>query len=74
MLPGAVAGLFREAGFERIALRRMLLPSRRYLADGSDMSGGDFGVARAKLAPRFRAASDDDLRTAAAHYLYRKPE
>ena len=37
------------------------------------MSHGDVGIERSKLAARFSDATDDDLRTAAAHYLYRKP-
>jgi SAM-dependent methyltransferase len=73
LLPGEIARLFEEAGFERILIRRMMLPSRRYVADGADMSEGKPGIARERLAYRFREAGDDDLRTAAAHYLYRKP-
>ena len=52
----------------------MMLPSKVYQDDGADMGAGDFGIDRSKLASRFQAATDDDLRTAAAHYLYRKPE
>ena len=73
LLPGEVARIFEDAGFERVIIRRMMLPSRQYVADGEDMSEGDRGIGRARLANRFRDASDDDLRTAAAHYLYRKP-
>jgi hypothetical protein len=32
------------------------------------------GLRRSLLAPRFRKLSEADRRTAAAHYLYRKPE
>ena len=73
LLPHEVAQAFEQAGFERIVIRRMMLPSRRYVDDGSDMSEGMAGIDRNKLAKRFSSASDDDLRTAAAHYLYRKP-
>jgi SAM-dependent methyltransferase len=73
LLPDEVADLLAEADFERITIRRMMLPSRRYLDDGGDMSEGSFGIERSKLARRFAKASDDDLRTAAAHYLYRRP-
>jgi SAM-dependent methyltransferase len=73
LLPGEVANMLETAGFQRIAIRRMMLPSRQYVADGSDMSDGSFGIARGKLARRFADATDDDLRTAAAHYIYRKP-
>ncbi len=74
LLPGEVAALFEEAGFERIGIRRMMLPSKQYVADGSAMDDGEAGIERSKLASRFCGATDDDLRTAAAHYLYRKPE
>jgi SAM-dependent methyltransferase len=73
LLPGEIAGMFEAAGFERVAIRRMMLPSRRYVEDGTNMSNGRFGIARSQLARRFAAATDDDLRTAAAHYLYRRP-
>ena len=73
LLPGEVAKAFGDAGFERILIRRMMLPTKLYQDDGADMSSGAFGIARSQLAVRFRDASDDDLRTAAAHYLYRKP-
>ncbi len=73
LLPREVAGLFEEAGFEKIVIRRMMLPSRRYVDDGAPMDEGTFGIQRSRLADRFQDASDDDLRTAAAHYLYRKP-
>ena len=57
---------------ERIAVRRLILPDRVYV-DGCDTLHGAVGLPRAMLAPRFRHISDVDLRTAAAHYLYRKP-
>ena len=73
MLPGQIAEVFERAGFERILIRRMMLPSRVYQDDGADMGSGEPGIERTKLATRFQDATDDDLRTAAAHYLYRKP-
>ena len=73
LLPDRIAGMFEDAGFRRVKIRRMMLPSRKYVDDGTDMSGADFGIERNKLSRRFAEASDDDLRTAAAHYLYRKP-
>lgn len=73
LLPKQVATLFEIAGFERIALRRMMLPSKRYVEDETDMADGALGIQRRRLAASFSHASDDDLRTAAAHYLYRKP-
>ena len=72
LLPCEVAALFDSAGFERIAVRRMILPQREYVLD-ERVKEGQPGIARVSLARRFRDATDDDLRTAAAHYLYRKP-
>lgn len=73
LLPSQVAAMFEQAGFERIAVRRMLLPSRRYVDTEEEALAGDPGNERARIAACFRHASDADLRTAAAHYLYRKP-
>ena len=70
--PEEVQQLFEQAGFERIAVRRMVLPSKRY-EDDATVARAQPGLPRARLAPRFRTMSDLDLRTAAAHYLYRKP-
>jgi len=72
LLPGEIERMFEKAGFERIAVRRMILPAQRYVADEELMQGTE-GIARGRLAPRFQSATDADLRTAAAHYLYRKP-
>lgn len=71
LLPAQVSRLFEQVGFERVAVRRMILPDRRYV-EGEDAMAGRPGLSRRFLAPRFRDASDLDLRTAAAHYLYRK--
>ena len=60
------------AGFERIAVRRMTLPHKAYVTD-DDVLDGAPGLSRRRLARRFRDISELDLRTAAAHYLYRKP-
>lgn len=65
--------LFEEAGFEPIAVRRMIYPDRRYV-EGEEALEGRPGVERSRLKGRFQNASDSDLRTAAAHYLYRKPQ
>ena len=43
----------------------------KWIEDGQPL-GGAPGLPRALLARRFRAFSDDDLRTAAAHYLFRR--
>jgi hypothetical protein len=63
--------MFEAAGFERIAIRRMIYPDRRYVA-WDEAADGKPGVERSKLQGRFANASDADIRTAAAHYLYRK--
>jgi len=72
LLPGEVEAMFEEAGFERVALRRMILPSREYV-EGARVLEGEAGVSRRWLRGRYRQASEEDLRTAAGHYLYRKP-
>ncbi len=73
LLPTEVTDLFTAAGFEQIAVRRMTLPDHRYVATGDEVLAASPGIARSALATRFRQASDADLRTAAAHYLFRKP-
>jgi SAM-dependent methyltransferase len=73
LLPAEVAALFEEAGFERIAVRRMLLPSGRWVDTETEALAGTAGIERDRLARAFRRASEADLRTAAAHYLFRNP-
>jgi SAM-dependent methyltransferase len=70
--PTEVERHFEAAGFERIAIRRMTLPRQTYVSD-DDLLDGVPGLSRRLLARRFRDISEADLRTAAAHYLYRKP-
>ncbi len=71
-----VAAAFERAGLERIAVRRLIYDTgsgeRRWVDDEAAALAGAPGIARSQLAPRFRAWSDADLRTAAGHYLYRK--
>lgn len=71
--PTEVADMFSRAGFERIAIRRLTLPGRAFVGD-SNVLDGHPGLPRRLLASRFAAISDLDLHTAAAHYLYRKPD
>jgi hypothetical protein len=71
LLPTDVVRLFEEAGFELITLRRMILPDRRYV-EGADVLVGQPGIPRGLLTGRYRMASPEDLRTAAAHYLFLK--
>lgn len=73
LLPEQVMPLFEEAGFERIAVRRMIYPERRYV-EGEATLEGQPGAERARLKGRFQNTSEIDLRTAAVHYLYRKPQ
>ncbi len=73
LMPTQVAALFEEAGFEPIAVRRMILPSGRYVEGDREALAGAPGIERHRLASTSRDASDADLRTAAAHYLYRNP-
>ena len=72
LLPCQIMTMLDTAGFERIVVRRMILPSQKYVAD-EQMLDGKLGIRSSLLARRFREASGIDLRTAAAHYLYRKP-
>lgn len=73
LLPSEVAELLERAGFERLAVRRLILPEHRWVESEDEALAGEPGIDRSELAPRFRSASDADLRTAAAHYLYRNP-
>lgn len=68
--PTEVTARLCETGFEMIAVRRMVLPLGKYVPD-EQVGTGLLGCSR--LAPRFRAFGDQDLRTAACHYLFRKP-
>jgi SAM-dependent methyltransferase len=70
LLPGEIEAAFMAAGFRKIAIRRMILPSRRWVENPLE---GTAGIERSQLAHRFRAATDEDLHTAAAHYIFRKP-
>ncbi len=72
--PAEVAAAFEAAGLERVALRRLVYDGdRRWVDDPEAALAGAPGLPRARLAARFRAWSEADLRTAAAHYIYRKP-
>lgn len=73
LLPAEVATMFESAGFEKIAVRRMTLPDHRYVDSGKEVMSAAPGIERSALAAAFRHASEADLRTAAAHYVYRKP-
>lgn len=70
--PAQVVALFEEAGFQRLLVRRLTLPDRRWVDDGVPLTG-EAGLPRRLLARRFRDLSDADLRTAAGHYLFQRP-
>ena len=69
--PTRVAAIFEAAGFEAIALRRLVIPARCYVDDAVALQA-EPGLPRWLLAVRFRDMSDLDLRTAACHFLYRR--
>ena len=75
--PTEVAAAFESAGLERLALRRLIYDAdtreRRWVDTDDEALAGAPGLARPRLASRFRAWSEADLRTAAGHYLYLKP-
>jgi SAM-dependent methyltransferase len=73
LLPFEVMALFDSAGFEKIVVRRMALPDHTYVDSEEEVMGAAPGIERPALARKFRSASEADLRTAAAHYIYRKP-
>lgn len=72
--PTEVHARFVAAGLRPIALRRLIYAGaeRRWVEDDADALAGAPGLAPRWLAPHFRALSPADLRTAAAHYLFRR--
>ena len=73
LLTGELVGMFGDAGFEAIAVRRMILPDRRYVDTDEEALAGAPGLDRSKLAVEFAAIGEADLRTAAVHLLFRRP-
>jgi hypothetical protein len=73
LLPSQVGAMFERAGFRRIAVRSMILPSGTHVDSDKEALAGHPAIERARLAAPFRDASEADLGTAAAHYLFRKP-
>jgi hypothetical protein len=55
-----------------VAVRRLILPDRRYV-EGDQVLMGRAGISRRWIRGGSRSISEQDLRTAAAHYLFRKP-
>lgn len=72
LAPGEVLSLFEAAGFEPIALRRFVLPEKRYV-DADAAQAGEAGVPPWLGSGRLSRLSAEDRHTAAIHYLYRKP-
>jgi len=73
MAPADVTALLERAGFERIAIRRFVLPDKRYVDAEHDAQAGEAGVPAWLDSGRLARLSTDDRHTAAIHYLYRKP-
>ena len=73
LAPTEVLALFEAAGFERIALRRFVLPAKRYV-EGDAATAGEPGVPPWLQSGRLGQLSTEDRHTAAIHYLFRKPE
>lgn len=72
LAPREVMALFETAGFQPIAVRRFVLPDKRYV-DGGACQAGEAGVPAWLGSGRLGALSAEDRHTAAIHYLYRKP-
>jgi hypothetical protein len=73
LAPAEVMRLFEAAGFERLAVRRFVLPDKRYV-DGDAAQAGEAGAPGWMNSGRLARLSLEDRHTAAIHYLYRKPE
>lgn len=71
MLPEEVRATVEAAGFQIVAMRRRVLPMEKYAESPQDFEGALVGVERSQLAPRFRSASDEDLRTVAVQFICR---
>ena len=73
LMPGEIENLFLESGFDKVAIRRLILADRpTYVDQPEEAIQGKLGLPRELLAPAFRGASDADLHTAAAHYIFKK--
>lgn len=73
LLSAEVCEFFKVTGFEKVGIYRRPLPKERWVPDGEAFDDGMMGIERSKLAPRFKNASDDDLKSAAVQYIFRKP-
>ncbi len=72
LAPAQVMSLFEGAGFQRLAVRRFVLPDKRYVDEGAS-TAGEAGVPSWLGTGRLGALSTEDRHSAAIHYLYRKP-
>jgi len=68
LAPGEVMALFEAAGFERLAVRRFVLPDKRYV-DGDAAQAGEAGAPGWMNTGRLARLSVEDRHTAAIHYL-----
>lgn len=73
LLPAEMVSMFEAAGFETLTVRRRVLPDQRVAESPEDFHDAILGLPREKLSRRFTGMTDEDLRTAAAHYVFRKP-
>jgi hypothetical protein len=73
LAPREVMALFQGVGFEPVAVRRFVLPDKRYVDSGA-CEAGEAGVPDWLGSGRLGAMSAEDRHTAAIHYLYRKPQ
>jgi hypothetical protein len=64
--------MIAAAGLERVRILRKSIRLDRWYEDGEEMEG-ESGIARDRLSRSCLSACDDDLKTAAAFYIYRKP-
>lgn len=71
---GEIEALFTEAGLEKLAIRRHILPDARYVdSDEEAIAKGLLGLPGNQLHAQFREKMTQvDLHAAAARYLYRR--
>ncbi|HEY3447608.1 MAG TPA: methyltransferase domain-containing protein [Myxococcales bacterium] len=70
LLPEEICRRFEAAGFERIVVRRLVMPEGRYATE-EEVVRAKRGLPERLNAWRREPLSELDLRTAAAHYLFR---
>lgn len=73
LLPAELKQRLQNAGFDVRLERRLLLPTKVWAKEPEDFRVALVGIDRACLAPRFAEATDEDLKTAALHFLCQRP-